>query len=98
MSKLKQHPVHDLTHKFPGFIDERSRSVFMMRLQGVDEALEELGQTDAGGVLIINSEAPALHVHHGHLGADALGNVNKPAGLEGEVLMQLGIVVFNLLL
>ena len=59
----------------------------MIRLQGVNEALEELGQFDAGGLLVVDSEAPAVHIHNGNLGRDALSGIDKPAGPEGEVMM-----------
>ena len=87
MSDLEQHPVHDFTHKLSGLISKRSRPVLVVRLQGIDKALKELGQPDAGGLLVVDGETPALHVHLCDLSADALGSIDKPAGLEGEVLM-----------
>ena len=96
MGNLEQHPVHDLVHEFLGFIGEGSRPVILIRLQGVNKTLEELGQSDTGGLFVIDGETPALHIHLGDLGANALGGVNKPGGPEGELLVQLGIFVFGI--
>ena len=43
MSKLEQYLIKDVARKLLRFVSKQCRSIFMIRLQGVNETLEELG-------------------------------------------------------
>jgi hypothetical protein len=56
----------------------------VISFQRINETVKEFGQSGAGGLLVVYSEASTPHIHDGKLGSYAFGDVDEPVGPEGE--------------
>ena len=81
---LDEHLIEDVAAELLGFIGKRSRSVFMISFQSVNEAIKQFGQSGTGGLLVVDGEAPTPRIHDGKLHGYAFGDVDEPVGPKGE--------------